>query len=211
MIEHGYYYLSNAEEEVLFDTQANVVENTVVTFDHPIYPDSLTVEEGGDLTISSRGTNYAIVSGSGILKGVPYVHTTKRLTADNEEALTEKIVTIEEATLVTAANSENVLARLSAYYFHATTVQNSIIANGESTGKRYSFENAFHEPTSAFLVKKSHAIIQCIGFQCFHAFCFRAFILARTTSTTAGRAETTTIATMSSSRLCCTNGRSPKK
>lgn len=166
VLEHGYYYISTVEEEVLFDTQANVAENTIVTFDHPIYPDSLTVEEGGDLTISSSGTNYAVVSGTGILKGKPYVHTTKRLTADNEEALTEKIVTIEEATLVTAANSENVLARLSAYYFHATTVQNSIIVNDETTGKRYTFDNAFHEPTSAFLVKKSSTVSSFTKAEC---------------------------------------------
>lgn len=166
VLEHGYYYLSTAEYEVLYDTQAEVVENIIVTFDKPIYAPSLTVEEGGSLTISSSGTNYAVVSGTGILKGKPYVHTVKRLVADNEDALTEKIVTIEEATLVTAANSENVLKRLSAYYFHATTVQNSIIVDGEMTGKRYSFENAFHEPTNAFLAKKSTMVSSFLKAEC---------------------------------------------
>lgn len=166
VLEHGYYYLSTTEYEVLYDTQAEVVENTIVTFDKPIYAPSLTVEEGGNLTISSSGTNYAVVSGTGILKGKPYVHTVKRLVADNEKALTEKIVTIEEATLVTAANSENVLKRLSAYYFHATTVQNSIIVDGEKTGKRYNFENAFHEPTNAFLAKKSTMVSSFLKAEC---------------------------------------------
>lgn len=166
VLEHGYYYLSTAEYEVLYDTQAEVVENIIVTFDKPIYAPSLTVEEGGSLTISSSGTNYAVVSGTGILKGKPYVHTVKRLTADNEKALTEKIVTVEEATLVTAANSENVLKRLSAYYFHATTVQNSIIVDGEKAGKRYSFENAFHEPTNAFLAKKSTMVSSFLKAEC---------------------------------------------
>lgn len=166
VLEHGYYYLSTAEYEVLYDTQAEVVENTIVTFDKPIYAPSLTVEEGGNLTISSSGTNYAVVSGTGILKGKPYIHTVKRLVADNEEALTEKIVTIEEATLVTVANSENVLKRLSAYYFNATTVQNSIIVDGEMTGKRYSFENAFHEPTNAFLAKKSTMVSSFLKAEC---------------------------------------------
>lgn len=166
VLEHGYYYLSTAEYEVLYDTQAEVVENTIVTFDKPIYAPSLTVEEGGNLTISSSGTNYAVVSGTGILKGKPYVHTVKRLTADNKDVLTEKIVTVEEATLVTAANSENVLKRLSAYYFHATTVQNSIIVDGEMTGKRYSFENAFHEPTNAFLAKKSTMVSSFLRAEC---------------------------------------------
>lgn len=166
VLEHGYHYLSTTEYEVLYDTQAETVENVIVTFDKPIYAPSLVVEEGGDLTISSSGTNYAVVSGTGVLKGKPYIHTVKRLTADNAEALTEKIVTVEEATLVTMANSENVLARLSAYYFHATTVQNSIIADGETTGKRYSFENAFHEPTNAFLAKKSTTVSSFLRAEC---------------------------------------------
>lgn len=166
VLEHGYHYLSTTEYEVLYDTQTEVVENVIVTFDKPIYAPSLTVEEGGDLTISSSGTNYAVISGTGVLKGKPYVHTVKRLTADNDEALTEKTVTVEEATLVTMANSENVLARLSAYYFHATTVQNSIIVDGETTGKRYSFENAFHEPTNAFLAKKSTMVSSFLRAEC---------------------------------------------
>lgn len=166
VLEHGYHYLSTAEYEVLYDTQAEAVENIIVTFDKPIYAPSLTVEEGGSLTISSSGTNYAVVSGTGVLKGKPYVHTVKRLVADNEEALTEKIVTVEEATLVTMANSENVLARLSAYYFHATTVQNSIIVDGETTGKRYSFENAFREPANAFLAKKSTMVSSFLKAEC---------------------------------------------
>lgn len=166
VLEHGYHYISNVEYEVLYDTQGDVCDNTIVTFDKPIYAESLTVEEGGSLTISSYGTNYAVVSGSGVLKGKPYIHTTKRLVADNEEALTEKIVSVEEATLITMANSENVLARLSAYYFHATTVQNSIVVNDEMTGKRYSFENAFHEHTNAFLAKKSSIVSSFIKADC---------------------------------------------
>ena len=155
VIEHGYHYLPSVDYEVLYDTQGDVCENTIVTFDHPIYAESLTVEEGGSLTMTSYGTNFAVVSGSGILKGKPYVHTTKRLTADNEEATTEKIVTVEEATLVTMANAENVLARLSAYYFNVTTVTNSIKVDTERTGKRYIIENAFGEHTNAFLAKTS--------------------------------------------------------
>lgn len=155
VIEHGYHFLPSVDYEVLYDTQGDVCENTIVTFDHPIYAESLTVEEGGSLTITSYGTNFAVVSGSGILKGKPYVHTTKRLTADNEEATTEKIVTVEEATLVTMANAENVLARLSAYYFNTTTVTSSIKLEEERTGKRYIIENPYGEHTNAFLAKTS--------------------------------------------------------
>ena len=166
VIEHGYHYLSSVDYEVLYDTQGNMCENTIVTFEHPIYAESLTVEEGGSLTLSSYGTNYAVISGSGILKGQPYVHTTKRLTVDNEEATTEKIVTVEEATLVTMANAENVLARLSAYYFNVTTVTNSIKVDTEKTGKRYIIENAFGEHTNAFLAKTSTRVSSFARAEC---------------------------------------------
>lgn len=155
VIEHGFYYLSSVDYEVLYDTQGDVVENTIVTFDHPVYAESLTAEEGSSLTISSYGTNYAVVSGTGILKGKPYVHTTKVLTADNEEATTEKIVTVEGATLVTVANAENALSRLASYYFNVTTVNTSIKLEDERTGKRYIIENPFGEHTNAFLAKTS--------------------------------------------------------
>jgi hypothetical protein len=155
VLEHGFHYLSNVEYEVLFDTRGDAVENTVVVFKNPVYADSLTVEEGSALEIIEYGTNYAVVSGVGVLLGKPYVHTIKRLVAENEEAATEKVVTVEDATLITMANSENCLKRISEFYFNATTVKNDIIVNDEKTGRRYLFENAFHERTHAFMRKMS--------------------------------------------------------
>lgn len=155
IIEHAYHYLPSIEDEVLYDTQGETAENILVTFDHPVYADSLHVQEDSALTISSYGTNYAVVSGSGVLLGKPYVHTTKRLVADNKEAFTEKIVSVEEVTLITMANSENCLKRISEYYFNATVVKNSIKVEAEKTGRQYVFENAFREPTYAFMSKMS--------------------------------------------------------
>lgn len=151
IIEHSYHYLSSVEYEVLFDTQGEDVNSTIVIFDHPIYADSLTTEAGNTLTITSKGTNYAVVNGTGILKGKPYVHNTKLITKDNPYATTEKIVTVDNATLITMANSDNCLLRLSEYYFNATVVSESIIQEQEVVGKRYRIENAFREPVSGFL------------------------------------------------------------
>ncbi len=155
VLEHGYHYLSSVEYEALFDTRGDAVENTVVVFKNPIYADSLTAEEGSALEIIEFGTNYAVVSGVGVLLGKPYVHTIKRLVAENKEAATEKVVTVEDATLITMANSENCLKRISEFYFNATTVKNDIIVNDEKTGRRYLFENAFRERTHAFMRKMS--------------------------------------------------------
>lgn len=155
ILEHGFYYLSNVNDEVLFDTRGELVQNTVVVFKQPIYKDSIYVEEGGAMEVLEYGTNYAVVTGSGVLLGKPYVHTTKLIVATNEEAPTEKIVSVEDATLITLANSENCLKRISEYYFHATTVKNSIVIDQEKTGKRYTFLNPFREFTSAFMTNMS--------------------------------------------------------
>ena len=162
IIEHSYHYLSSVEYEVLFDTQGEDVNSTIVVFDHPIYADSLTTETGNTLVITSKGTNYAVVKGAGILKGKPYVHNTKLITKDNPDATTEKIVTVDNATLITMANSDNCLLRLSEYYFNATVVSESIIQEEEVVGKRYRIENPFREPVSGFL---SHMLTTVSSFK----------------------------------------------
>ena len=157
--EHAYHYLSTVDEETLFDnTSSDAVSNAVITFDKPIYASSLRILSGGSLTIKSSGVNYAVVSGVGVLVGKPYTHTTKIVSADNPEAQSEKVVRVEEASLVTLANSENVLARLSQYYFNATIAECDIVVEGEKTGRRYNFSNAFYEYTSGFLTKMSTVV-----------------------------------------------------
>lgn len=166
VIEHGYHYLPSVEYEMLYDTKGESAYHTIVTFDKPIYPDTIMVKDGGTIEIVERGVNYAIINGVGVLIGKPYVHTTKRLTNDNPVATTEKIVTVEDATLITMANAENCLARISEYYFNATTVRNSIIVEGEKTGRRYSFENAFRDYTNAFMSKMSTTVSSFLRSEC---------------------------------------------
>lgn len=149
--EHSYHYLSTAEDEVLYDTQGESLAETTVTFDHPIYPDSITVSGDGDMTVSAKGANYAIIQGTGILKGKPYVHNTKLLTKNNPNARTEKVVTVKNATLITLANSDNCLDRISDYYFNTTVVTQAIVVNDERVGRRYNIENPFKEKMIGFL------------------------------------------------------------
>ena len=159
VVEHLYHFLESGEEETLFDNTSNdAVQDALITFDKPVYPGSLRVLSGGSLKIKDSGVNYAVVSGMGVLLGKPYIHTTKVVALDNEEATIEKVVRVEEATLVTLVNSENVLARLAEYYFNATTVENSIIVDTEKCGRRYSLLNAFYEQTSGFMAKMSTAV-----------------------------------------------------
>lgn len=155
LTEHAYFYLESAAEETVFDnTKSDMVTNTTVTFNKPIYPDSLRCSEGS-LTVSEKGVNYAIVSGTGVLVGKPYTHTTRVIAKDNPKAVVENVVRMENATLVTVANSDNVLLRLAEYYFNATVVKSSIRLENEKAGHRVRLLNAFHEQTTGFISKMS--------------------------------------------------------
>ena len=154
--EHAYFYMDNVAEETVYDnTKSDMVTNAPVKFSKPIYPDSLRCSEGS-LVISERGVNYAIVSGTGILVGKPYTHTTRILAKDNPNATTEKVVPLSKATLVTVANSDNVLLRLAEYHFNARRVKSGVVLADEKPGRRYRLLDGFRRQTTGFLVKMSN-------------------------------------------------------
>ena len=157
VIEHGYHYASNVEEETLLDNPSDYVDHIVVKFDRPVYPDSIHAsEESADsLTIHERGINYAIVSGVGVLLGKPYIHSAKLISLDNPEEVDEKIVTVDNATLVTLVNGDNVLERLGQYYFNAMHTNQDINLNGEVCGGRYQMWNTYQESMIGFITKMS--------------------------------------------------------
>lgn len=152
--EHAYHYLEElAVEETLFNNlSSGSADESTVTFDKPIKAETIRVTDG-NMTIVHRGTNYAVVHGNGILVGKPYIHTTRVISADNSKAKNEKIVRIQNATLINLFNSENVLDRTAQYYFNATTITGDIDNVGEKCGRRYQIQNAYHESEIAFLAK----------------------------------------------------------
>ena len=163
--EHAYHYIPSVDAETLFDNSTtDAVHGATVTFESPIMTD--TLKTTGGLKINSAGVNHAVISGVGTLTGKPYTHTTKIVSADNPDAVNEKVVRVEEATLVSLQNSENVLARLSQYYFNVDIVENDIILNGERCGNRYKVLNGFYEETTGFISKMSSNISSFIRSRC---------------------------------------------
>lgn len=155
LTEHAYFYLDTVTEETVFDNRkADMVTNSTVTFAKPFYPESLRCSEG-NLVISKSGVNFAVVSGTGVLVGKPYTHTTRILVKNNPNAVVENVKRMEKATLVTVANSDNVLLRLAEYYFNATVVNSSIELDTEKPGRRVRLSNAFREQTTGFISKMS--------------------------------------------------------
>lgn len=155
VVEHGYHYMSSVEDETLLDNTADYVDHIMVVFDRPIYSDSIHQAEGSNLTIHQKATNYAVVSGVGQLLGKPYIHTTKVISRENPDDVVEKNVRVEEATLVTMVNGDNVLDRLAQYYFNSMVVTQDIVVNEERCGGRYRLWNSYQESMIGFIMRMS--------------------------------------------------------
>lgn len=155
VVEHGYHYMSSVEDETLLDNTADYVDHIMVVFDRPIYSDSIHQAEGSNLTIHQKATNYAVVSGVGQLLGKPYIHTTKVISRENPDDVVEKNVRVEEATLVTMVNGDNVLDRLAQYYFNSMVVTQDIVVNEEKCGGRYRLWNSYQEAMVGFIMRMS--------------------------------------------------------
>ena len=149
--EHAFLPIETAARETLYDNTDGSGEavHTVVSFvSAPVF----SLEVTGNLTIEESGVNYAIVSGTGTLTGVPYTHATKVVEKRTEGAESqEKVVSVTNATLVHAANSANVANRVLSYYASARTIASDIVLADEKPGDQIAFTNPFGEPETAFL------------------------------------------------------------
>lgn len=156
--EHSYHYDPGVAEVTLFDNSADeAVTDVMVTFDQPIYPASIYCSSGS-LTISSVHTNFAVISGTGVLSGTPYVHNTRVVSQMNPAAPVEKVVSVQDATLVTFINADNIVARLAEYYFNATRVEQDIKVATEKPGLLYTTQNPFGEIITGYIVRMTKSI-----------------------------------------------------
>lgn len=101
-----------AEEMVVYDeNEKGVGENIFIKFSEPLHDLSITNGE-----IISFGTNYAVINSREgcVLRGQKYEHTKETIRKNNPLILDgeiEKIVAVENATLVSASNIDNVMEK----------------------------------------------------------------------------------------------------
>lgn len=148
--EHAFYKLPSDEIVTLFDNTdgSGVADHTTVDFrDAPIY----NIVPVGGLTVHESGVNYAVISGTGILTGKKYTHTTKIISMDGRSSGEEKTVSVTDATLVSVTNSEYVARRVLSFYSSARTISADIVVDGEKPGDQIAFNDPFDEPATAFL------------------------------------------------------------
>lgn len=162
--EHAYAAYAADEEKTLFDGEVAAeplttpkgqnVTGALVLFDGPMH--DLAAENG---TILESGVNYAVLGPSSDcqLTGKAYTHTVRVIAAappGQSRALAEQsenTVTVEEATLVSLANSENVAARVAGYYGSVKTLTAGLVVGTERPGDRVSLSDAFGDPADGFI------------------------------------------------------------
>lgn len=156
VVEHA--YIAVAEPITLYEGEAVANEiitpqgvrrsGTLVQFSEPVH--DLAVENGA---ILESGVNYAVLGPAGDCKltGQKYAHTRRIVRKEGTPALAENVAKVEDATLVSLANSENVVERVMAYYGAVRTVHMDIVVGAERPGDAVEFTDPYGELTAGFV------------------------------------------------------------
>ena len=153
--EHNFIALASDTVQTLFDNTAAVTPaaNELVVFSNPCH--DLTVT--GTLTISESNANYAIVSGTGMLTGKEYTHTTRVLTLATGASGTQKTKTLEDVQLVTLTNSQYVAQRMAKFYGLVQRTKLELPLSAEiKPGKQISFIDKFNNTRTGWIEKLSY-------------------------------------------------------
>ena len=166
LTEHSYQNVDTIEPVVLIDNSDKTpANNKLFVFEQaPIVVSSITA--AGDLTIVETGVNYAIVSGQGVLTGRPYYDKQSTVEKNYNSGGESYTVSVEDATLVTGVNSENVADRLLSYYTSSEIVSADLKIESEKCGRIYQFVDMFGNTVSALLTKMRSKISSLIRSSC---------------------------------------------
>jgi len=153
--EHSFYQLSGTEAETLFDNAGEpAAENTLVEFDGAYYDFTVT----GNLSIVESRPTYAILSGTGTLTGIPYVHNTRVVRLEGAAAAEENVIKSDKDTLVGSLNALSVAERLLAYYSCRKIVHLPVVLAGERAGQNVSFADPYGGNESGFILNAESTI-----------------------------------------------------
>ena len=135
VLEHQ--WTPGTDTVTLFDGTATAGQ--VVIFDEPMGSLAAT-----GITIIESGANFAVLgAGTGRVTGIPYLHQTREVSQTLAAAEIPNTVRVEDATLVSAVNSTEVVARLAAYHSHKTWICCDAQIETEAAGDRVSIFDPF--------------------------------------------------------------------
>ena len=153
LAEHSYQAVDTVESIILVDNSDKTpADHKLFVFETaPIIMS--TIQAHGDLTINEMGVNYVIVTGQGTVTGVPYYDKISTVEKTHNSGGEDYSVSVDDATLVTGVNSENVAQRLLSYYTSSEIVSADLKVENEKCGRIYQFVDMFGDTIRAFLTK----------------------------------------------------------
>lgn len=148
--EHSYYQTTYDKTVTLFDNTdgTGTADHKLVTFSNPCY--GLSAD---GVTIHESGANYAIISGTGEMTGKEYTHTTRQFEVETGRNGESRTAIIDNATLVSIANSANVAARVADYQAQAETINVDLVLSTENIrpGALLRFTDPFGDAAEGFV------------------------------------------------------------
>ena len=162
VVEHQFSKVDSAPSEEVYSGDIigssfvtpkgySVSDAALVTWDKPYH--SLTFSNC-TLLNNEKGVNYAVVSSSGsaTISGKPYIHSKMIVSRDKENYNgKEKVAKVENATLVTLANSNSVAEKVMAYYNSPCTLSGAIVMDGEKPLDNITMPNQFEEENTGMI------------------------------------------------------------
>ena len=162
VVEHQFSKVDSAPSEEVYSGEIvgssfvtpkgiSVSDAALVTWDKPYH--SLTFS-GCTLLNNEMGVNYAVVSSSGsaTISGKPYIHSKMIVSRDKENYQgKEKVAKVENATLVTLANSNSVAEKVMAYYDSPCTLSGAIVMDNEKPLDNITMPNQFEEENTGMI------------------------------------------------------------
>ena len=145
------HYFQAIDEEIILFSESSV-KTEFLKFNEPVH--DLTVTGG---TLIEWGANYAIVECNGFteVKAKKYLHTTRTVTIGTVEGLpSDKIYSVNNATLINSLNSSGVAQKLYEAYTKPTTIQSNIFFGNERAGDVVRVVNPHTKETESAFLKK---------------------------------------------------------
>ena len=130
LTEHSFYASSAVDPTVIYDNSGGVAaDHAEIIFDAPYH-----TLVGTGITIHESGANYAIISGTGTLTGIPYVHVQRVMNKTTDANAASNIKSYTDAYMVSPLNSERCLDRLANYYGQTAEISVSFQGGAQNPG-----------------------------------------------------------------------------
>ena len=123
--EHSFFASSAVDPVVVYEADPGVYASGYkIVFNQPYH-----TLVGSGVTIDSSGANWAVITGSGTVTGIPYVHVQRTLSKSTGAVGEPSEVNVTDATLIGPINAVTTLDRLAAYYAQSEEISAEVLTD----------------------------------------------------------------------------------